>query len=69
MVNTFETTSTAGRAGRRNLLGESVLTVAEVLGDDWVEVEPGIYVQSGAGQSAPAPARASSSSSHLSPLR
>jgi len=33
MVSSFETTLRASRP------------VAEVLGDDWVEVEPGIYVQ------------------------
>jgi hypothetical protein len=60
MVSSFETTSPAARAGRRNLFGESVLTVAEVLGDDWVEVEPGIFVQTGSVQSAPEPAPASS---------
>jgi hypothetical protein len=34
MVSSFETTLKASRP------------VADVLGDDWVEVEPGIYVQS-----------------------
>ena len=34
MVSTFETTLSVSRP------------VAQVLGDDWVEVEPGIYVQS-----------------------
>jgi hypothetical protein len=33
MVSTFETTLAGSRP------------VAQVLGDDWVEVEPGIYVQ------------------------
>ena len=34
MVSSFETTLSVSRP------------VAQVLGDDWVEVEPGIYVQS-----------------------
>jgi hypothetical protein len=34
MVSSFETTLAGSRP------------VAQVLGDDWVEVEPGIYVQS-----------------------
>jgi hypothetical protein len=33
MVSSFETTPTASRP------------VAQVLGDNWVEIEPGIYVQ------------------------
>lgn len=34
MVSSFETTRAESRP------------VAQVLGDDWVEIEPGIYVQS-----------------------
>jgi hypothetical protein len=40
MVTSFETTLTASRP------------VAQVLGDDWVEIEPGIYVQRVDGQPA-----------------